>query len=381
MILALGAIEPATSSRAAKARARLLGRAILAAELPGEGSSPAPAPFPAQPVGGFSALLADRAGAFWALTDNGYGSKANSRDFLLRVYRVRPDFETQTSGSGRVSVGRFVQLRDPNRKVPFPIVTQGSTERLLTGADFDPESMRIDARGHFWFGDEFGPYLIHTDASGKLLEAPIPLPGLKSPDNPTLGPNDRPGVGTSSGFEGLAISADGRYLYPMLERALSSDPDQRRRYIYKFDLRRGRYTKRRWQYRTHRREHVIGELTRLDRHRLLVIERDFRQGEQARFARVFVVDLRRADRKGFLVKRAVVDLLNIRDPALISRPARPGDIGLGDPFKFPYLTIESVLPLMGRRLALVNDNNLGGTNGRNRELPDYSDFIAVRRDV
>jgi hypothetical protein len=57
--------------------------------------------------------------------------------------------------------------------------------------------------------------------------------------------------------------------------------------------------------------------------------------------------------------------------------AAPGDIGLGDPFSMPYVTIEAVLPLGRARLAIVNDTNFGST-GRNPMLPDYSDFIVVK---
>ena len=121
----------------------------------------------------------------------------------------------------------------------------------------------------------------------------------------------------------------------------------------------------------------------LDRtgNRLLVIERDFLRGERAQFEKVFVVDLRKEDSEGFLVKREVVDLLNIRDPDLISPPGRPGDYGLGDSFEFPYVTTESVLPLGGQRLAIVNDNNFGSVGGRKPSLPDYTDFITVRAEA
>ena len=40
------------------------------------------------------------------------------------------------------------------------------------------------------------------------------------------------------------------------------------------------------------------------------------------------------------------------------------------------MTVESVFPLRGGRLAFVNDTNFGST-GRNADLPDYSDFIVV----
>jgi hypothetical protein len=77
----------------------------------------------------------------------------------------------------------------------------------------------------------------------------------------------------------------------------------------------------------------------------------------------------------------VLDLLDIRDPDLISPPARPGDFGIASPadrtFKMPYVTIEAVLPEGRDRLAIVNDTNFG-SRGRNTALPDYSDFIGVR---
>jgi len=362
----------------------LEGRAILPVEQRGQGSSPAPAPFPKQPVGGFSALLDAGRGTFWAMPDNGYGSKANSADFLLRVYRVRVTYERARRGpeDGRVDVLNFVQLRDPDDRIPFPIVTEGSRERLLTGSDFDPESMRIARDGTFYFGDEFGPFLLHTDRTGKVLEAPIATPGVRAPENESSEPPAPVNLRSSSGFEGMAISTDKRFLYPSLERATNEEPDKTRHPIFQFDLRRGRYTGRRFIYRADapvppEQEHVVGDMTALDNHRLLVIERDFLQGAAARFEKVFLVDLRRTDATGALVKREVLDLLDIRDPALISLPGRPGDFGLGDPFKFPYITTESVLPVGGNRLAIVNDNNFGSVGGRHPSLPDYTDFIEV----
>lgn len=363
----------------------LEGRAIYPAETRGNGSLSAPDPFPDQPVGGYSALLdAKGKDTYIAMPDNGYGSKANSSDFILRVDHVQVDYETTRGGSGEVEVLDSIYLRDPDRKIPFPIVDEnGSGQRLLTGSDFDPESMRIARDGTWWFGDEFGPFLLHTDDSGKVLEAPIPLPGVKAPEDPTR-PEQPVNLRSSSGFEGMAISKDRKYLYPSLERALNGD-DTRRHYIYEFDLRTREYTGKRWAYRADlpvppEQEHVIGDMTALDQHRLLVIERDFLQGERAQFEKIFVVDLRREDSEGFLEKREVVDLLNIRDPGLISLPGRPGDYGLGDPFEFPYVTTESVLPIGGKRLAIVNDNNFGSVGGRNPSLPDYTDFIVVRAD-
>lgn len=144
-----------------------------------------------QPVQGFSAALSNNDGTFLVLCDNGYGALENSADFYLRVYRVRPHWKTAEGGSGEVEVLDFLQLRDPDKKVPFAITEHFTPDRFLTGADFDPESMQRAPDGSLWFGDEFGPFLLHTDATGKVLEAPIPLPDpehpgaeLRSPQNP-----------------------------------------------------------------------------------------------------------------------------------------------------------------------------------------------------
>jgi len=339
-----------------------------------------PVPFSSQPVQGVSGVLEAGGGAYWVLLDNGFGAKANSADFLLRVYRVRPQWETAQGGSGTVSVGDYIQLRDPQRRIPFPIVNQNSAERRLTGADFDIESFRLDRAGTLWFGDEFGPFLLHTDRQGRVLEAPIPLAGVQSPDNPKLAPGEAPSLAASGGFEGMAIAPNGKTLYPMLEKAVAGD-DPRTRRIYEFDIRSRSYAETVYRYRVEAEGNAIGDLTALDRNRLLVIERDNAQGIAAQFKRIFVVDLRATDDNGFLRKREVLNLLQIRDPDRISLPARPGDIGLGDPFAFPFVTIESVLPLGGNRLLVINDNNFPFSLGRNPALPDDTEFIVVRLEL
>jgi hypothetical protein len=184
--LAGPALAASVDEPALEARALLPSDAAAPAPFAGvPNGEPAPAPGATQPVGGFSALLgAPGPETYWAMPDNGFGSKANSRSFLLRAYRVRAGFETARGGGGEVEILDWITLRDPDHRVPFAIVTEGSDERLLTGGDFDIESMRVDHRGELWFGDEFGPFLLHTDATGKVLEPPFPLPGVKSPDYP-----------------------------------------------------------------------------------------------------------------------------------------------------------------------------------------------------
>jgi hypothetical protein len=363
-------------------------RAILPAEARADapwngasGAEPVPAPGSSQPVGGFSALLdAPGKDVYWAMPDNGFGNKMNSRSFILRVYRVRADWETARGGSGDIEILDWIDLRDPDELIPFAIVREGSEDRLLTGGDFDPESMRIARDGTLWFGEEFGPFLLHTDRSGRVLEAPIPTRGVRSPDYPGIAP-ERANLARSNGFEGMALSGDGRKLYPALEGPLTTDPDKNRRWIHEFDLRTERYTGRRFQYRVADPTYLVSDFTSLGDDRYVVLERDNNQHAQAMHKKAFVIDLDRVGPDGFLLKREVLDLLDIGDPDLISPPARPGDFGIATPadrtFKMPYQTIEAVLPEGRDRLAIVNDTNFG-SRGRNLAFDDYSDFIGVR---
>jgi glycerophosphoryl diester phosphodiesterase len=135
-------------------------------------------PFPGQPVQGFSGVQFASSTTFWFMPDNGFGAKNNSADFLLRIYQVDPSFQgAEPNGNGTVSIlPNFIQFSDPNKKVPFKIVNDSTNDRLLTGADFDIESFNIAKDGTIWVGDEFGPYLLHFDSKGQLLDAPIATP-------------------------------------------------------------------------------------------------------------------------------------------------------------------------------------------------------------
>ena len=339
-----------------------------------------------QPVQGVSSVLLARNGDFLVMSDNGFGNKANSADYVLRVYRIDPEFKTRFRGDGSIDVESMMELRDPFHRINFPIVADRETyyptssipvdpeirsRRLLTGADFDIESFREAPDGTFWFGDEFGPFLIHTDHQGRVLEAPIPLPGVQSPDNPLLG-GGMPNLLSSKGFEGMAIAPGGRTLYPMLEGALTTDPDRRRLIINEFDVPQRLYTGRQWFYKMDNPAFAIGDLTAVTRYHLLVIERDGGQGDGALFKKIFLVDLRRVDADGFLLKQEVADLLDIDDPFRLG--------GSSPIFRFPFTTIESVIPLGARTLGVLNDNNYPFSAGRTPMQPDPNEFIIIRLD-
>ncbi|RYI91124.1 MAG: hypothetical protein EON47_21300, partial [Acetobacteraceae bacterium] len=158
------------------------------ASIPGT-TGPAPAgrptglalPFTGQAIQGFSGIkpVEGAPGAYWVLTDNGFGNKRNSPDALLMLHRIRPDFR-----SGQVAVEQTIFLSDPDRRIPFRIAHEGTERRYLTGSDFDPESIQPTADG-FWIGEEFGPFLIRLDREGRVqqvIETTIEGRPIRSPD-------------------------------------------------------------------------------------------------------------------------------------------------------------------------------------------------------
>ena len=294
-----GAVRPAAGAVVRARRASPPGS--LLGTAPSNGVTP---PFADQPIQGFSGIVRNSDGTFEVLSDNGYGNKANSADFVLRIQRIAPDF-----AAGAVDVVGGINLTDPGGHVPFPLTRP---DRVLTGADFDVESIVRVPDGSYWIGDEFGPYLLHVDRAGRVLQAPVATPGVFAPESPDRGSTPA-NLASSKGFEGMARSPDGRTLYPLLEGTVAGDPAGTLR-LYEFSLAAGAYTGRRWTYQLADPAYAIGDATMVDEHRMLVIERDNNQGDAAAFKQIFLVDLRDRDRDGRVDKTLVADLLNIANP-------------------------------------------------------------------
>lgn len=409
--------------------AELVGRAVLNADTfaPGYTSGQFKKTnrttpfFKAQPVQGFSATIpGPNPGTYLVLSDNGFGSKANSPDYVLRIYALRPDFATGKvfpvdlrDGSRLNSFNRqsFLELNDIGRKVNFPIIAERDVypesnmtvsptikeKRLLTGGDFDVESFRRLNDGTYWLGDEFGPFLLHVGQNGELLDPPFSTPNLlsigklntvKSPDNPDFVSlpdpetrNKAANLGGSKGFEGLALDISGTKLYPILEGAIKEDVLQNRLLIYEFDIQSKQYTGKVWSYKLENPKHAIGELTAVNNNEFIVIERDNNQGDPnnpafktpAQFKRLYKINLQQIDAQGFVQKKLLVDLLNVPDPKGIGGNGTSYGI-----FTFPFVTIESVLPLEDNSLLVVNDNNYADSMGRTPGRIDNTEFIKIR---
>lgn len=342
-------------------------------------------PFRGQPVQGFSGALKNADGTYMVMADNGFGSQDNSADFLLRIYQIKPDFRTKTTGSAKVQVMSFVQLRDPNKLITFDIVNKNTPERLLTGQDFDPESIQRAADGSYWIGEEFGPYLLHFDKDGVLLDAPISLPNplqkgkeLRSPQNQLNKANINyvePLVQQSGGFEGMALSKDGKYLYPLLEKPLKNST-KRQLIISQFDLEKKAYTGQYYLFDLNDQATAIGDFQIFDNQSGIIIERDDSENKLSGYKKLIHVKLGESGKA--IQREELVDLMKIDNPNALYGQVREGDLGTDSTFAFPFFTIEDVIIENKNTLTVLNDNNFPSSSGRNANKADNNEIIQIR---
>ncbi|HEX2012058.1 MAG TPA: esterase-like activity of phytase family protein, partial [Roseateles sp.] len=315
-------------------------------------------------------------------------------------HQVRPDWK-----AGGVKRLQTLFLHDPDRKIPFPVVNEGTAKRYLTGADLDIESMQIIGN-EIWFGDELGPYLIRTDRRGKVLalhETKLDGKTLRSPDHFAVTTPAVPGafatpVRRSRGYEGMAASPDGRFLYPLLEGPLWIDGEKKwetladgREFlrVLEFDVAKGEWTGRSWKYPLELKGNNIGDFNMVDAETGLIVERDNGEGAvedacngparpdcqnlPARFKRVYKISLAAADAEGLVKKIGYVDLLDIADPrGVAKRGAKNGR------FAFPFVTIENVDLVDAEHIVVANDNNLPYSSGRQLGVQDDNEFILLK---
>ena len=358
-------------------------------------------PFQGQPRQGHSGIKTMADGTFWVITDNGFGSKANSPDSMLYLNHYRIDW-----AAGAWQPLGTIFLHDPDRKVPFRIVHESTDKRYLTGSDFDIEGFQMIG-DHIWIGDEFGPYVLKTDKNGKVLAVFDTLADgkpVRSPEHWQVQSPPAPGatytnvnLRRSKGYEGFAASKDGRFLYGLLEGPIwDADKKDWERVdgkeaarILEFDVAGEKWTGRYWLYAFEANGNAIGDFNMIDATSGLVIERDNGEGtadkacaagvrgtdcfpDIARFKRVYKIELTDANIGKPARKIGYIDLMNIQDPNKKAR--KPLNDGV---LTFPFFTIENVDVVDDRHIVVGNDNNLPFSTSREPNKADDNELILL----
>ncbi len=362
-------------------------------------------PFAGQPLQGHSGIKRMSDGSYWVLTDNGFGTKANSPDSMLFLNRYNIDWK-----SGDLNRLQTILLHDPDKKVPFRIVHEGTPKRYLTGSDFDTESFQI-AGGALWIGDELGPWLIKADMSGKVLavfETLVDGKPARSPDHPAITTPAMPNgtvdftIRRSRGYEGMASSPDGKKLYALLEGpiwdAATKDWEKLggKEYlrVLEFDVATEKWTGRHWKYVLEANGLAIGDFNMIDATTALVIERDNGEGtpdkacptvngaiqraencfhDLPKLKRVYKIEMTEANVNNPVRKIGFIDLLAINDPQNLARKPKQGG-----KLAFPFFTIENVDIVDAEHIIVGNDNNLPFSSSRNPNEADDNEFVLLR---
>lgn len=358
-------------------------------------------PFRGQPVQGHSGIKTMPDGTYWVLTDNGFGSKANSPDAALFLSHYRMNW-----AAGTVERLRTVFLHDPDKKVPFRIVHEGTEKRYLTGADFDPEGFQIIG-DKIWIGEEFGPYILRADLNGKieaLFETMADGKPVRSPDhyavttqNPGQAMPASVNLGRSRGYEGFAASRDGKFIYGLLEGPLwdaekkdweKQDGNQVLR-ILEFSVAETKWTGRHWKYVLSPGATAIGDFNMMDATTALVIERDNGEGtadkacpagqraencfhDLAKFKRIVKIEMNDANANAAVRKIGFIDLMKIQDPNKKARKPLNGGV-----YTFPFFTIENVDVVDDKHIIVGNDNNLPFSSSRDPNKADDNEFLLL----
>jgi len=181
--------------------------------------------------GGFgSAIVADPLdpAVFYLLTDRGpnaAGSAANSiifgkADFTPQVGKFRlvgNQLVLEQTILLKNAAGQFLT------GLPNP-VGQGNTGEIALDLNgqmiapnvdgLDSEGMALASDGSFWVSDEYGPHIVHFDATGKTIERINPFgTGTGGRTLPKVLARRRP----NRGMEGLTITPDGKTLVGLMQ--------------------------------------------------------------------------------------------------------------------------------------------------------------------
>ncbi|WP_271008306.1 esterase-like activity of phytase family protein [Paucibacter sp. B51] len=173
-------------------------------------------------LGYFSDIYYDtKRNEWWGLSDRGPGG--GTLNYNTRVQRFTLDVDFNTGAISNFKIAETVVFQSAgqglNGLAPKP--------KNQLGLAFDPEGVVINPRtGTFLVSDEYGPSVREFSRSGELIRT-FNTPANLVPRNAATGvanyaddTGNNAGKRTNRGFEGLAISPDGKYAYAMLQSAM-----------------------------------------------------------------------------------------------------------------------------------------------------------------
>jgi hypothetical protein len=213
--------------------------------------------------------------------------------FGARSYRCRMHFFDIVTAGGRLDVQlvETVLLHDSEGE-PF-ISRDKELLNTKTGVPrrLDLEAIRASRTGTFFISDEYGPFVYEFDRRGRRLRS-LKVPERFQVTQPSadaeveLAQNKRGRV-PSRGMEGLAISPDGRKLYPMMQSPLIQDGGRKGTNLRLLEIDVATQATREFVYPLSSVSNGVSEIVAVNDRQFLVLERD----GKGKFSKLVKIDL------------------------------------------------------------------------------------------
>lgn len=350
--------------------------------------------------GGFgSAVAADvnDPAVFYMLTDRGPNADGPGTD--VKIFG-KADFTPQI-GKFRLKDGKLVLEQTiflknaagmnlnglPN---PLGVGSTGETAIDLNGNVIAPSIDGLDseglvrvADGSFWVSDEYGPHIVHFDASGRTIERINPFGnGTGSRRIPAVFANRR----ANRGMEGLTITPDGKTLVgimqsPMYNPSKTAVKGSLVLRILTFEIATGA-TKQYVYLMDNELLTGVSEIVAVNSTTFLTIERDGDYGGSATtpatFKRVFKIDISKATDISDATNGATGKLYGINTVEQLKDAAGLQAAGIVPvtktltldllkdlPTVYPHDKAEGLALINGNTLVISNDDDFGVIPGPN----------------
>lgn len=236
-------------------------------------------------------------------SDRGPGDGASA--FRCRVHVIEIVPPTSEMREVKVSIEKTVMLTTSDGQPYWGNTGNYKAGDQAAGLRLDPEGVRLSREGTLWVSEEYGPWIDEFSMDGLHLRriAPPEKFLIAKPDGEPereLPPHNMSGRQPNRGFEGLAISPNGSRIYTILQGpliqdgALDGENERTGRNIRVAEVTLATGATREFVYPLNSASFGVSEILAYSETGMLVLERDGKSGEKAKFRSVFAVDLSEA---------------------------------------------------------------------------------------
>lgn len=320
---------------------------------------------------------------FATVTDRGPNAdspKAGKKESKIFANpKFTPLLMTIRVGNGKAQATDARPLHDeqgPITGLPLPEGLIGATNEIALSdtlqqlpsdkRGLDTEGITPDGKGGYWLSDEYGPFLVNVDASGKILKKYGPQ--AEGDEKGVAGglPNIIKWRQANRGFEGVTRMPDGRIIAAvqstldidgksknsaLFTRLVSIDPATGKTAMYGYPIDADVYKKA--------KDAKIGDIVALDDKRILLIEQGSDKNKEMRNL-VYVVDLSQASDLSAFDKQKAPEFddaqqLQARGIKLAEKKQVVDLRGLG----WQQEKAEGMALIDNQTIAVINDNDFG----------------------